>query len=137
MQLQGGQYILNLVDYFGASFIVFVLAIAEIVAVVWIYGIKRFCKDVEFMLGRYPGFYWRFCWAVVTPLLLISILVYSIATMEPIKYKDYVYPPAAYAFGWCLATIGMLQLPIWAFYAIVKQNGATLQEVSIVFIPNI
>lgn len=36
---QGGQYILNLVDFYGASFIVFMLAIVELVAVSWIYGI--------------------------------------------------------------------------------------------------
>lgn len=35
---QGGQAMLNLVDFFGASFIAYVLAIAEIAAVCWIYG---------------------------------------------------------------------------------------------------
>lgn len=35
---KGGQFILNLVDFFGASYIVFILAIAELVAVCWIYG---------------------------------------------------------------------------------------------------
>lgn len=39
--LQGGQFILVLVDFFGASFIAYILAIAEIVAVCWIYGILR------------------------------------------------------------------------------------------------
>lgn len=36
--IKGGQFILNLVDFFGASYIVFILAIAEMVAVCWIYG---------------------------------------------------------------------------------------------------
>lgn len=35
---QGGQYMLNLVDYHGTSFIIFILVIGEIVAVCWIYG---------------------------------------------------------------------------------------------------
>lgn len=35
----GGQFILNLIDFFGASFIALVLAIAELIAVGWIYGI--------------------------------------------------------------------------------------------------
>lgn len=36
--MQGGQFILNLVDFFGPQSIAFVLAIAEMVAVCWIYG---------------------------------------------------------------------------------------------------
>jgi solute carrier family 6 (neurotransmitter transporter, glycine) member 5/9 len=36
--LQGGQYVLNLVDFFGAGFIAFVLAIGELAAISWIYG---------------------------------------------------------------------------------------------------
>lgn len=34
----GGQYILNFMDFFGASFIALVLAIFELIAVGWIYG---------------------------------------------------------------------------------------------------
>lgn len=34
----GGQYILNLLDFYGASFVALVLAIFELVAVGWIYG---------------------------------------------------------------------------------------------------
>lgn len=35
---QGGQFILNLVDFFGASFTAFILAIAELIAFGWVYG---------------------------------------------------------------------------------------------------
>lgn len=33
---------LNLVDFYGTSFIVFILTIGEIVAVCWIYGKKKY-----------------------------------------------------------------------------------------------
>lgn len=92
----GGQFILNLVDYFGASFITFFLAIFELVTIGWIYGVNRFCNDVEFMLNQKPGLYWRTCWGIITPVLMISILIYFLATMEPLKYKDYIYPDSAY-----------------------------------------
>lgn len=35
---QGGQWILNLVDFYGGTYVVFALAILEIVGIVWIYG---------------------------------------------------------------------------------------------------
>lgn len=93
---KGGQFVLNLVDHFGASFIAFVLAVAELIAVAWIYGVDRLCKDIEFMSNRKTGIYWRICWGLITPFLMATILIYSIATMEPITYKKYVYPDAAY-----------------------------------------
>lgn len=36
--LQGGQYVLELVDYYGGTFLVLFAAISEIVGVFWIYG---------------------------------------------------------------------------------------------------
>jgi len=38
MVLQGGQYILALVDYYGANFTVFILGTVEIVGISWVYG---------------------------------------------------------------------------------------------------
>ena len=63
--LKGGQFILNLVDFYGASFVVFVLGIAELITIGWIYGVTRFCKDIEFMLGFRPNIYWRLCWRYI------------------------------------------------------------------------
>uniref|UniRef100_A0A1Q3FY76 Transporter n=1 Tax=Culex tarsalis TaxID=7177 RepID=A0A1Q3FY76_CULTA len=124
----GGQYILTLVDHFGASFIALVLAIAELIAIGWIYGVDRLCKDVEFMLGHRPNLYWRLCWRWVTPLLMTAILIYNLLTLQPLTYQGYVYPTIAYDLGWCIAALGLLQLPIWGIYAITKQEGKTLSE---------
>lgn len=35
---KGGQYILDLVDYFGGGFIIYVMVIAETIAIFWVYG---------------------------------------------------------------------------------------------------
>jgi hypothetical protein len=36
--LQGGQYILTLVDFYGANFTVFILGTIEVIGIAWIYG---------------------------------------------------------------------------------------------------
>lgn len=36
--MQGGQYMLDLVDHFGGTFVIFVFAILEVFAVVYLYG---------------------------------------------------------------------------------------------------
>lgn len=92
----GGQFLLNFVDYFGASFVAFFLAIAELVAFGWIYGVSRLCRDVEFMLGIKTGWYWRLCWGVLTPGLMVAIIVYNLATLQPLRYNDTTYPEIAY-----------------------------------------
>lgn len=38
MILQGGQYILTLVDFYGVNFTVFILGTIEVIGIAWIYG---------------------------------------------------------------------------------------------------
>ncbi|XP_046747581.1 sodium-dependent nutrient amino acid transporter 1-like isoform X1 [Diprion similis] len=110
----GGQYILNLVDYFGGTFILVCLACFEVVGISWVYGVDNFLDDIEFMTGKRPSFYWRFCWGLLTPLMLFTILVYFLFNITPLVYNDVVYPTSAYAAGWALLFLGIVQFPAWA-----------------------
>lgn len=83
---------LNLVDHFGTSTIVFTLGFIEVVAVCWVYGVNRLCRDIEFMINHKPGLYWRLCWGVFTPLLMIIILAYTFISYTPLTYKGLPYP---------------------------------------------
>lgn len=136
--VQGGQWMLNLVDHFGGTFLIFVLAIFELVGVFWIYGLENFCDDVEFMLNRRPGIYWRVCWGFVTPVFMLVIFIYSAVTYQKLLYGGSQYPMAAYgefrgsdeesrfvqmikkfvfsAAGWILLAIGVVLVPLWAIY---------------------
>ncbi|KAI8037182.1 hypothetical protein M5D96_009930 [Drosophila gunungcola] len=49
----GGQFVLNLVDFYGVSFTALILAIGELVAVAWIYG-GYFVTKIKF-----PIFFWK------------------------------------------------------------------------------
>ncbi|XP_046809393.1 sodium-dependent nutrient amino acid transporter 1 [Lucilia cuprina] len=125
---KGGQFILTLVDYFGASMIALVLGIAELYCLGWVYGVDRLCKDAEFMMGRKVGPYWRWCWAVVTPLIMTVILIYFLSTYTPLTYNGVNYPNWAYAIGWTITCFGVLQLPIWVVVAAIRTPGATWGE---------
>lgn len=121
---------MKLVDYYGASFIAFILAIAELYTFSYIYGVDRLCADIEFMLGFRPNFYWRWCWKYITPLLMSTILVYTLFNLEPLKDGDQDYPPLAYLIGRCITSLGLIQLPIFAIYAVFTQKEETFVEVS-------
>ena len=94
---KGGQWFITLVDYYGGTFVAIIVGVLEIITVFWIYGLTNFINDVEFMLGRKPWFYWRLCWAIITPILMIVILVCTIATYESPTYDGVPFP--AYAYG--------------------------------------
>ncbi|XP_064553958.1 sodium-dependent nutrient amino acid transporter 1 isoform X1 [Drosophila montana] len=124
----GGQYMLTLVDFFGASMIALVLGIAELYTIGWIYGTDRLCKDIEFMLGRKVGLYWRLCWGIFTPLIMTVILIYFYATYEPLTYNKQPYPAWAYGVGWTITAFGVMQLPFWMLVAIIREPGNTWRE---------
>ncbi|XP_007949812.1 inactive sodium-dependent neutral amino acid transporter B(0)AT3 [Orycteropus afer afer] len=73
--LQSGNYWLEIFDNYAASLNLIIFAFFEVIGVVYIYGMKRFCNDVEWMTGRRPGLYWQVTWKLVSPLLLLSIFV--------------------------------------------------------------
>lgn len=126
---QGGQFILTLVDYYGTSFVVFIVASFEIVGLIWVYGFENFLDDVEFMLDRKPSLYWRICWFVVTPLILITIFLYTVASLSPLTYGNSKFPWAAHAAGIIILAIGVGQIPFWAVLALLKNRRSPSREV--------
>lgn len=66
-----------------------------IIVSLWI-GVNRICRDIEFMLNRKTGLYWRLCWGLLTPLMLIVILLYTFGTYSPVTYSGHSFPTWAY-----------------------------------------
>ncbi|KAH0540477.1 sodium-dependent nutrient amino acid transporter 1-like [Cotesia glomerata] len=133
----GGQFILNLVDYYAASFIVFTFAFFEITGIFWVYGLENILDDIEFMIKKRPSVYWRLCWGVITPVLLGIIFVYSLIDRKPLEYGHILYPDSAYAIGWSLLAFGVLQLPFWMIYAMMtKRDLGIFKMISSVFKPS-
>ncbi|KAF2369074.1 Sodium:neurotransmitter symporter [Trinorchestia longiramus] len=117
-----GQFILTLIDHYGGGFLIFILAALEIVAVQWVYGINNFCKDIEFMLNRKTGYYWKFCWAVFIPLVLIGVFLYTVATAKPLQHGSYTFGPNAIGFGLALTAIAAATFPALFLYEFIKRS---------------
>lgn len=128
---QSGQHILLIVDYYGATFIAFNLVVFELGTFCWIYGVDRICKDIQFMLGRNMGLYWKICWKYLTPGLsafLVGYYYYDFENQRKNNLGGKEYPAGAYALGWTLATAGLIQLPAIAIYNICTNKAPTLRE---------
>nr|KAF6356045.1 solute carrier family 6 member 18 [Myotis myotis] len=134
--LQSGNYWLEIFDKYAASLNLIIFAFFEVIGVVYVYGMERFCDDIEWMTGRRPGLYWRVTWKVISPLLLLTIFVayiiflvwttLSYKAWNP-QYKQFPSRQEKSYPGWVQAICGLLsflpallvpgvamaQLPIW------------------------
>ncbi|KAL7022824.1 hypothetical protein ACKWTF_012396 [Chironomus riparius] len=133
----GGQSVLGLVDHYGATFIAFILALFEIISFCHIYGVKRICKHLEFMLGFQPSAYWKICWYAVTPLIMGAIVVYSLAFYEPPTDNGQDYPFTAHIIGWCITFLGLIWFPLIMFVEINKQTGQIIEKIKAAFRPKV
>ncbi|XP_043279000.1 sodium-dependent nutrient amino acid transporter 1-like isoform X1 [Venturia canescens] len=109
----GGQWFVTLIDYYGGTFIALVVGLLQIVTVSWFYGLGNFLNDIEFMLGSRPNLYWRLCWSIITPVFMIIVLIYTVATYIPPTYDGMEFPKYAYATGWTILGLGILQIIVW------------------------
>ncbi|XP_026825947.1 sodium-dependent nutrient amino acid transporter 1-like isoform X1 [Ooceraea biroi] len=124
----GGQFMVTFVDYYVTSFIAFLPATFELIAVAWSYGLGNFLNDIEFMLKRRLSIFWRLCWSIVTPGIILIIFLYTIADLKPLKYHDTFYPDSAYAIGWVIFAVAVLQIPLWILFAIFKKKHLPFRE---------
>jgi len=121
----GGPYLLDLLDYYAASWPYLFIGLMELVIVSYIYGYDNYVDDL-YEMTRFnwvdkglrmfmKPFYW-----VVSPLVIFIIFCFSWANYEPLKKGDYVYPPWANGIGWILAMTCILPVPGAAIYSMVK-----------------
>jgi len=119
----GGEFMLTLVDEFGAKFVIYVMAMVEVAAISWVYGINNLGKDIKFMLGFTISWYWIFCWAVFIPFFLAAILVYHMVENFKPAHNDVDFTGAALASGWILATFALLLIPGMALHAVYTRKA--------------
>jgi len=120
-------YVLQLMDWYSASFCVLVIAVLECVAINWIYGNENFAANIKEMLGHYPGKWWRICWKFISPLIIVGILIFSFVKYTPAEYGEYTYPGWADAIGWVMALASIIPIFVVAIYKMVTAKATTLK----------
>lgn len=121
----GGQKVLSLVDYYGGSLLILILATVEIVAIAWVYGANRVTTDINFMLGTRLSVYWRFCWGVFCPLCLPVILLYALITQTGMPEDMSM---EAHGIGIALASFGVLLIPLHFIINMVLAEGSLMER---------
>uniref|UniRef100_A0A2K6F4Y7 Transporter n=1 Tax=Propithecus coquereli TaxID=379532 RepID=A0A2K6F4Y7_PROCO len=109
-----------------------IAAILEVVGIIWIYGGNRFIEDIEMMIGTKRWIFWlwwRTCWFVITPILLIAIFIWSLVQFQRPKYAQIPYPDWGVALGWCMIIFCIIWIPIMAVVKIIQAKGNIFQRI--------
>ncbi|CAB1317517.1 unnamed protein product [Coregonus sp. 'balchen'] len=123
-----GIYWLLLMDNYAASFSLVIISCIMCICIMYVYGHKKYFKDVEMMLGFPPPIFFRVCWRFVSPIIISFILIFTVIQYKPITYNDYVYPGWSLAIGFLMAMSSVTCIPIYALYKISKSEGTTFLE---------
>ncbi|KAH8277815.1 hypothetical protein KR018_007847 [Drosophila ironensis] len=76
-----GEYWLKMFDSFAGTIGLVVVALMEMIAVIFIYGHERFTEDIYQMTGYRPGLYWQLTWRYIGPVIMVCILASSVIFM--------------------------------------------------------
>ncbi|XP_072361183.1 sodium- and chloride-dependent neutral and basic amino acid transporter B(0+)-like isoform X2 [Scyliorhinus torazame] len=128
---QAGIYWISLIDHFCAGWGILIAAVLELISLSWIYGVNRFIKDIEMMIGERTWLFWlwwRVCWVFISPCLLAVIFFWSLVTYTPPKYGPVEFPFWATALGWCMMTFCVMWIPTIAIVRVVQAEGLTLYQ---------
>ncbi|XP_058256492.1 sodium- and chloride-dependent glycine transporter 2 [Hemibagrus wyckioides] len=135
MITENGMYMLQLVDTYAASYSLVIIAIFELIGVSYIYGLQRFCEDIEMMIGFQPNRFWRMCWAFVTPTILTFILGLSLYQWKVMTYEDYTYPTWSMVLGWLMVICSVIWIPIMFVIKMHLAPGTLIERLKLVCSP--
>ncbi|KAL4220998.1 hypothetical protein ACF0H5_019261 [Mactra antiquata] len=121
-----GDYIVSLMDHYGADFSVLFVATCECIAVMWVYGVKRFLKDCSYMLGHPPRpvVFWAVCWTFFSPILIGALFIYRMIDYKPPQISEGVpFPQFAQGIGWALTCVVLLPIPVTFLFKLYQAEG--------------
>ncbi|XP_030641183.1 sodium- and chloride-dependent transporter XTRP3 [Chanos chanos] len=140
---RSGNYWFTMFNEYGATFSLLFIVLIEIIAVIFVYGLKRFEKDIEDMLGHRPNWYWKIMWVAISPLLLVSLFIFYIVNYIQGGTPTYQawdkdlgksvvteYPAFGQAFIGLLLVSSVSCVPLTALYVFCrrKQRGSSTHE---------
>ncbi|XP_018586483.1 sodium- and chloride-dependent GABA transporter ine [Scleropages formosus] len=126
--MQVGIYVFQLMDHYTAIISIMFLAFFEVLAICWLYGVKRLSENVEEMTGKKPGTFFTVCWAVICPVLVAVLLVFSVIQFKPARYETYQYPAWCQGIGWVIAMASVIWIPLCALHTLWVLPGTFTQR---------
>jgi hypothetical protein len=100
LRAQGGYIIEEWIGLYGTLFGLIIAVFCESMVISWIYGLERFKHDLYEMLGFFPGPYWCFCWAVMSPAFLLVIQLFMTRTFVHLTVQFHHWSMGVFTAGY-------------------------------------
>ncbi|XP_068603685.1 sodium-dependent neutral amino acid transporter B(0)AT1-like [Brachionichthys hirsutus] len=142
--LRSGNYWVEVFNGYVGSVPLLIIAVFEIIAVIYVHGMTNFSDDIYFMTGSRPNIYWKSCWMVISPLLLMVVLVAYVViqaqkhpmypTWNPAsetfpKYEVHPYPDWVFAIIILLCVVPVISIPLVGIYKCIRnKKEATIRN---------
>jgi len=112
MCANGGVFMFTLIDSFSSSWSLLLLAITEVLLIIWVYGYTNFFDNIREMgikLPKVSFYYWSANWFVLTPIILSFITITTWVNFAPASYtlmgkEVYIFPKGIQGLGWMMAS---------------------------------
>ncbi|XP_069873721.1 sodium- and chloride-dependent transporter XTRP3A-like isoform X2 [Dipodomys merriami] len=133
--MEAGSYWFDMFNDYSATLSVLLIALVETIAVCYVYGLRRFERDLQAATGFALNWYWKAMWACVTPLLIVGLFLFYLsdyiltgtlqyqawdATQGQLVSKD--YPPHALAIIGLLVASSAMCIPLGALGTLVMHR---------------
>ncbi|RUS80653.1 hypothetical protein EGW08_011603 [Elysia chlorotica] len=118
----GGMYLLQLMDNYVGGMTLIILGFVELVAIVLVYGVNRFCQDIHLMTGSTNFLFWKVTWCALSPLTILFIFIFMFVDYKRSTYDDYTYPVWADVLGWGFCLASVLAIPIVMLFLLSRET---------------
>ena len=91
----GGVHMFTLFNASAPSWNLLLLSLLEVVLVSWVYGVDTFLDNIAEMniqMSRPVRLYWKLSWKFTTPVILMTLLVFSWRDFGQVGYNGSTYP---------------------------------------------
>ncbi|RXM27331.1 Sodium- and chloride-dependent transporter XTRP3A [Acipenser ruthenus] len=142
---RSGNYWFTIFNDYAATFSLLFIVLIEIITICYVYGLKKFEKDIELMIGHRPHWYWKITWSVVSPVLIIGLFIFYTADYIMGGTPTYQawdsnlgktvtkeYPPYAQAVIGLLLVTSMICVPLVALITFIKKKKEQAKESKII-----
>ncbi|KAJ6661954.1 hypothetical protein lerEdw1_012801 [Lerista edwardsae] len=139
--MEAGNYWFDIFNDYAATLSLLLIVLVETIAVCYVYGLKRFEKDLHEMTGHKPNWYWKIMWAFASPVLIVSLFIFYISdyiTTGTLQYQAWDvtqgqlvtkdYPRGALAVIGLLVAASTMCVPLGALFTFIT-NRAKRQHV--------
>lgn len=151
--LGNGYYLFQVFDDYSVPVPLLIIALFQVLALGWVYGLDRLANDIEYMTGKRPNLFLMVCWKYISPGVLIIVFIGYVVTMisntptykayvgcvqDPfdlsisegtdVWWKKFVYPWWSQLLAAVLVLMSVLPIPVYMFKNWPKGGFAAIKE---------